>query len=353
MKIGIFSKFDITGGSELRCVELANGIVNYTPHQAFLLGEGKIADRLKTYIDPSVRVFPHVFRPEPQNLDRLYEIDSLLIVNTDSKLYTTYNYWIGQSEKHKAYFDLTRLKQITYLFNYIISPASTLTEIELYCPNVKIITANTKFFKEIPMKYSNIVHIPRMTLESPINEKLISQNKIKSHKLRLGMYSKPQDDKWNENMDTLIQAVNESLGESNIEWYFMGCPERIKESTKNIPNVRCYNEFEVTIKEFLANLDVFVFFSSLKREEPWSRVAAEAMLSGTPVIATNRGGNSDQIIHGNTGFLCTSATDFALYIATLYKNRALLENMRRMCIKNSQNYVTKSVIQRLMNFLED
>ncbi|MFA0336853.1 glycosyltransferase, partial [Vibrio sp. 10N.222.54.B2] len=45
-------------------------------------------------------------------------------------------------------------------------------------------------------------------------------------------------------------------------------------------------------------------------EEPFGLTIIEAMLSGTPVIAYNRGAMSELIVHGETGFLCENEDEF-------------------------------------------
>lgn len=350
--IGIFSKFSITGGSELRCVELANAICQFTEHNAWLLGEGNIASRLRNYINPKVKVFPNMFLPEPKNTERFYDLDCLIIVNTDSTRFTTKNYWAGKSDKHKVHVDLTKIKQMIFIFNYLISPAKKLTEIEMYCPNVKIITTNSKFFKEIAEKQEEVVHIPRIILESPINKETISQTKTPSYILRVGMHSKPQGDKWNEEWPLLIKAVNDQIGEDNIAWRFMGGSDKFKDSIKDIKNTEFNKEFSLSVKDFLSNLDVFAFFTSYKREEPWSRAVAEGLMSGCPVIALNKGGNVDQIIHGNNGFLCKDINDFALYITVLCEDRSLLNHMRKNCLVRAETFSSEQIINRFLDFME-
>ena len=55
-------------------------------------------------------------------------------------------------------------------------------------------------------------------------------------------------------------------------------------------------ENEESVRDFLDQLDVFLFFPEWSREEPWSRVVAEAMVSGCPIIALDRGGTKDQVL---------------------------------------------------------
>ena len=66
-----------------------------------------------------------------------------------------------------------------------------------------------------------------------------------------------------------------------------------------IENVDCLDENEENVSDFLSSIDVFLFFPEWKREEPWGRVIAEAMVSGCPVIALDRGGTKDQVLNSN------------------------------------------------------
>lgn len=64
MKIGIFSKFHIAGGSEFRCVEMANAIAKYTDNESYLLCEKELPDKLQSAVrEKNVNVVKNVFLP--------------------------------------------------------------------------------------------------------------------------------------------------------------------------------------------------------------------------------------------------------------------------------------------------
>ena len=127
MKIGIFSKFHVSGGSEMRCIELANSICQFTSHKASLFCEDRITNQLKSRVDPQVKINQHIFK---KKTERLYKTDCLIVVNTDSQLFTRADYWLGKSEKHQTFVDLSKIKQMIFLFNYIVSPSKHLLEIQ-------------------------------------------------------------------------------------------------------------------------------------------------------------------------------------------------------------------------------
>src|SRR5581483_6960064 len=88
----------------------------------------------------------------------LYEMDVVIVVNTDSKDYTTLDFWQGRSSRHGCKVDLSRLRQLTFLFNFIVSPSQHLWQLTQYCRDIRIIVANQRFFTEITnqSRYSRI-----------------------------------------------------------------------------------------------------------------------------------------------------------------------------------------------------
>ena len=118
MKIGIFSKFECAGGSEFRCVELANGILKYSGHIPVILVKGtKLPDKVKERLHKKIEVVLNAISfPE-----KFYELDQLLTINTDSQEFTTLEYW-------QSFLDIDRLPPMAFLFNFIVSPARHLVD---------------------------------------------------------------------------------------------------------------------------------------------------------------------------------------------------------------------------------
>jgi hypothetical protein len=178
MKVGVFSKFSISGGSEFRCAELASGIARYTSHEAFLLCEGGIPQRVLEKVDHGVSIKTNVLRDQ-NNVGILYDMDATVVVNSDGKLFTDIEYWQGRTERHNSIVDLPRIKAFIFLFNFIVSPSIKLTSLLKQVNTIKIITTNSRFFNEISTqdRYKKIRNLPRLMLESPIDPDSVSVEK--------------------------------------------------------------------------------------------------------------------------------------------------------------------------------
>tara|TARA_Y100000310_G_C20612240_1_gene778640 strand:- start:191 stop:1258 length:1068 start_codon:yes stop_codon:yes gene_type:complete len=355
MKIGIFSKFDMAGGSEFRATELANAVARHSSHDAYLLAEKKIPEKIEKYLEPSVKVFKHLFSSDDPIYEVLYELDTLLIINTDCKSFTLADYWLGKSERHGKEVDLRKMKQMVFLFNFLISPSRHLYSIERYCKDIRIITTNTKFFNEVSSqdRYELVRHLPRTILQSPINPDLYDTTKTESSAIRFGMHSKGPENKWNDELPKLIEKCKDRLGDK-IQFDFMGMnSKRAKEVKSSNGTVQIRKEDEVSVKEYLTGIDVFTFFPSWSREEPWARVVGEAMMSGCPVLATKKGGNLDQIVHGNNGFLCKSWNDFFKNIVQLTESPEKIQQLSRNSLLLARNFASQKVIQKLLEFIKD
>jgi spore coat protein SA len=119
-----------------------------------------------------------------------------------------------------------------------------------------------------------------------------------------------------------------------------------------------------TLKEKAANISEHIYFTSLipadklpvyytmsdmlvcasQWEEPLARVQYEAMAAGIPVVTTKRGGNTEIIQHGKTGYVVERYEDpkaFADAIMQLLKNpkaRERIGKTNRALIVNKYNF---------------
>lgn len=87
-----------------------------------------------------------------------------------------------------------------------------------------------------------------------------------------------------------------------------------------------YLGFRADAERVIAAADVVVCSSQF---ESYGMVNVEAMSSGKPVVSTRRGGPSETVVHGETGFLVDAgdAAGFAQYVITLLRDLALRQRM--------------------------
>lgn len=352
MKIGIFSKFAMSGGSEFRCAALASGIAKFTEHDAYLISDRGLPAKVKDTLHPDVTVIHHAFRSE-ESVKIFYEMDKLLIINTDSKFFTLVDFWEGKTPQNKIFVDLSKIKQMNFLFNFIVSPARHLCHINKICKDVRVLTTNKRFFNEITTKdkHKPIRHLPRMILRSPINPDTVSDCKIISDKIRIGKHSKGMGGKWNKEHLDVIMKVNQKVGEKVI-WDFMGMPRDMINKVKDLPNVITRKEFSLPVGDFLSCIDIFFFFNAWDRQEPWARAMGEGMCAGCAVLANrDNAGNEEQILHGNNGYLFKNSQEAISHLIHLVNNPELIKVMGRNNLIYSREFCSENVIKQLLNFI--
>lgn len=340
--ISIFSKFDMAGGSERRCVELANGIAKYTDNQACILAEKGFPESLRPFIAQDVKIVTDAF----EHQDSFYESDFVLVVNTDCKEFSTMDYWQGKTHRVDTAIDVRRIKKIVFLYNFLISPVQHLNEIAEVV-DTTIITTNRKFFNEIGSqdRYDKVWQLPRYILPSPISpDRVKTRNRDKAK--TFGCHSKKLGSKWNPQWPDLIKMIKGRY--SKPEFAFMGIKSEI---AKKMNGCICLKEDEKTVADFLEGLDIFVFFPEYKREEPWARVIAEAMMAGLPIVALDKGGTSDQVINHNNGILCRTFEDYYKAFVYLIEHPDTVKAMSKNSIRISKEFQTENVIKKLMEII--
>jgi len=355
MNIAVMSKMHIAGGSEFRAAELASSIQRHTEHNAFIISsDSAIPEKVMDRIDSEVEIIEDIFNEDKPLVERFYEMDCLIVINTDSKDFTKLDYWEGKTDKHKHFVDVSRIPQMHFIFNFIVSPAEHLWKLDEKCDRVGILPTNKRFFDEIGSKdkHKRVRHLPRMILESPIDLNSVTTEKTPSEKIRIGKHSKGMGNKWNIDHQPLILSINKDF-EDKIEWDFMGTSGEVKQKIKSIPNVTCRPEFDKTIKDYLADIDILLFFIDFKRQEPFARVVGEAMASGCPILATDTdGGNRMQVVDGSNGFLCNSTNAFYEKLKFFIEKPEMIKKMGRNSILYSKFFSSEAIIDKLMKFVE-
>jgi glycosyltransferase involved in cell wall biosynthesis len=160
----------------------------------------------------------------------------------------------------------------------------------------------------------------------------------------------PYLNKFNMEIGTLVAEMNGKYRD-RLVWHFMGMPAPVADRIAHFPNVVLREPFAISVRDFLEETDVFLFYPTWDRLEPWARSTAEALMSGSPVVATARGGNCDQVVHGNNGFLCQSREDFVRFLSVMIDQPDLVQAFGQNAFLYSTYFRTEYVIQKLMRFI--
>jgi len=331
----------MAGGSERRCVELANGIKKYTNHEACILAEKDFPAVLTSLVVDGVTVVKDAI----SNPKYFTDADCVIVVNTDCREFSTLDYWEGKSTRHNKQVPIEGIKKMLFLYNFLVSPSQHLHEIAQFT-DIGIITTNRKFFDEITKqdRYASVRTLPRYILGSPIDPDTI-HTKVRTEADVFGCHSKRLGSKWNPEWPKLEEKITGRYPAA--EFHFMGMKDAVAKGMKGV----CLKENEWGVSDFLDSLDVFVFFPEYKREEPWARVIAEAMVAGLPIVALDRGGTSDQVLKYNNGILCKKFDDYHKALVYLIEHPTVIEIMSRNSIRIAKEFHTENVIKKLVGMI--
>jgi glycosyltransferase involved in cell wall biosynthesis len=140
---------------------------------------------------------------------------------------------------------------------------------------------------------------------------------------RIGRWNRDDDRKYSDDFLDLLA----SLRIPNVEYICMGIPSKF--AKVNLPrNLRFFRAGTVPVEQLISQLDVLIYKTHAPTwHEGWCRAVTEAMLAGVVPVVENRGGISEQIIHGYNGFLCDTNEDFRRYCELLYHDSQLCRQM--------------------------
>jgi glycosyltransferase involved in cell wall biosynthesis len=161
------------------------------------------------------------------------------------------------------------------------------------------------------------------------------------------------------NMHHLLKATAElsSLIENLVLLIVGGGPlknELLHYSKENgLSDITVFTGYVKDVRDYMGSMDVFCLTSST---EGFSNVNLEGMAMGKPIIATDVGGNVEQVVDGLTGFLVQPGDKDKLVqsIMTLYENPALRESMGIEGRKRAEKYFSiETMSQNMETFYRD
>ena len=93
------------------------------------------------------------------------------------------------------------------------------------------------------------------------------------------------------------------------------------------PRIEILSEGARPAVDFLRDLDCFLYRIRAGWYEAWGRVVSEAMACGVPVVAENRGGYTEFVEHGRTGYLFNDNDEAVRQVMTLKESEALRQEI--------------------------
>jgi glycosyltransferase involved in cell wall biosynthesis len=99
-----------------------------------------------------------------------------------------------------------------------------------------------------------------------------------------------------------------------------------------------------------AAADLFVFGSGTETQ---GLVIAEARAVGTPSVVVEAGGASENVVHGEDGFVVPAETEaFSEAIRTVLGNAELRNRMSENGLRNARNYTPSAMAERVQEVYE-
>ncbi len=100
---------------------------------------------------------------------------------------------------------------------------------------------------------------------------------------------------------------------------------------------------------FYQDFDIFFHHNVPAVKESWGRTITEAMASGLPVVVDGEGGPKEQVIHGETGFLCKNPGEFVEYLSMLLQDDTMRLEMGKKAREHAvKNFDSSQIRNRLL-----
>lgn len=138
----------------------------------------------------------------------------------------------------------------------------------------------------------------------------------------IGRLSRAAPDKYDRKLWRMYGAIWDKL-DGDVLARVMAWDKTVERHCGKPPEwAECLKAKTETAEDFLHSLHCLVFANGSARENR-SRAVMEAMACGVPVIVRNHCGFPEQVIHGETGYLCDTDEQFVEYAVQLARDESL------------------------------
>ena len=132
--------------------------------------------------------------------------------------------------------------------------------------------------------------------------------------LVVGMICTANRNKWKEAVD-----IHDFLHREHPEifWEFVGCPDDVRTDMEKVCDEKCFFlDVSYEARSRMWAWDAMLYHST-SVPESYGRTVCEAQRTGCIPVVTDLGGFKEQIIEGETGFLCKDHEDFSMKLRLL------------------------------------
>jgi glycosyltransferase involved in cell wall biosynthesis len=167
------------------------------------------------------------------------------------------------------------------------------------------------------------MHVTRAVVHPVAIDRYLGVRRVDDSVFRIGRWSRGHDSKYPDDFLALISSID--IPEA--EFLCMGIPGKLR--GRKLPERMTFLETgAVSPQSLLAQLDVLLFVTEASSwHEGWCRTVTEAMAAGVVPVVENRGGLTNQVVHGYNGFLSEGREDYRRYCRLLHDDPALRARM--------------------------
>ena len=196
---------------------------------------------------------------------------------------------------------------------------------------------------------SKIEDDKKLTLYNPVADELFIDKAPKARKRNifvLGRHSRPVHFKFPKDFFDIYEMLDIPGLEVRVLGgdIFIPYEETIKKHKKKNYIFHPFNSMKTT--EFLDDLDIFVYRVHETFYDAFSLCIIESLARGIPVVVERKGGNVEQVVQGETGYLCSSKKDFKESIEELYNNPLKREKMGRNALSWVKEYCSMKTFKK-------
>jgi glycosyltransferase involved in cell wall biosynthesis len=154
----------------------------------------------------------------------------------------------------------------------------------------------------------------------------------------IGRLSRPDPDKYPEDFPIFY----EELGLEDVKYRVMAWDDKMKRKYgwyRFGPEWELLGPNKEDTEKFLHSLDLFVYPLGHKFKESWGRSTVEAMLTGCVPLVPAGHQFHNLLVHGESGFICRSFSDYRDIVHELHDNYPLREKLGRQCAEHARTKV--------------